>query len=88
MYGSFEFLEDTLGVRFLTDYDTYVPNKNEVTLFSYDKTYVPQFPQRAYLNTAVFSNKKEYVAHMRFNTDYCVMPENMGGNTNLHDHRH
>ena len=84
MYGSFEFLEDTLGVRFLTDYDTYVPNKNEVTLFSYDKTYVPQFPQRAYLNTAVFSNKKEYVAHMRFNTDYCVMPENMGGNTNWH----
>lgn len=81
MYGAFEFIEQTLGVKFLTADYTYVPKRDTVTLWSYGKSYVPAFTQRAYLNTAVHSNEYEYVAHMRYNTDYCVMPENMGGST-------
>ncbi len=81
MYGAFEFIEQTFGVKFLTADYTYVPKKDTVTLWSYGKSYVPAFSQRAYLNSAVFSNKYEYVAHMRYNTDYCRMPENMGGST-------
>ena len=79
MYGAFEFIEDTLGVKFLTDDYTYIPKKDSVILYEYDNTYKPAFAQRAYLNTAVYSCDTEYVAHMRYNTDYCVMPENMGG---------
>ena len=81
MYGAFEFIEQTLGVKFLTADYTYVPQRDTVMLWSYGKSYVPAFSQRAYLNSAVFSNKYEYVAHMRYNTDYCLMPENMGGST-------
>lgn len=81
MYGAFEFIEDTLGVKFLTDDYTHIPQKDSVVLYEYDKTYQPAFEQRAFLNTAVFSGDTEYVAHMRYNTDYCVMPENMGGTT-------
>lgn len=85
MYGAFEFIEHTLGVKFLTYDYTHVPSSDKIILNSYDKVYKPAFQQRAYLNTSVFSNKYEYVAHMRFNTDYCFMPENMGGTTSWHD---
>ncbi len=85
MYGVYEFLEDTLGVRYLTHEYTYYPTGLErVDLYSYDKAYVPLFPQRAYLNTPVFQNDFEYVAHMRFNTDYAVMPSYMGGSSLWH----
>ncbi len=85
MYGAFEFIEHTFGVKFLTEDYTHVPSSSEIMLKSYDKTYRPAFRQRAYLNTSVYSKKYEYVAHMRFNTDYCPMPENMGGITKWHD---
>lgn len=85
MYGAFEFIEHTFGVKFLTEDYTHVPSSSKITLYSYDKTYRPAFKQRAYLNTSVFSKKYEYVAHMRFNTDYCIMPENMGGSTKWHE---
>ncbi len=85
MYGAFEFIEHTLGVKFLTYDYTHVPTLSKITLNSYDQAYTPAFKQRAYLNTSVFSKKTEYVAHMRFNTDYCIMPESMGGTTAWHD---
>ena len=85
MYGAFEFIEHTFGVKFLTEDYTHVPSSSEIMLKTYDKTYRPAFKQRAYLNTSVFSKKYEYVAHMRFNTDYCIMPENMGGSTTWHE---
>ena len=85
MYGVYEFLEDTLGVKYLSyDYTYYPTGLNEVNLYSYDKAYVPLFSQRAYLNTPVFENDYEYVGHMRFNTDYCIMPSNMGGSSLWH----
>ena len=85
MYGAFELIEHTFGVKFLTEDYTHVPHSSEIMLKTYDKTYRPAFKQRAYLNTSVFSKKTEYVAHMRFNTDYCPMPENMGGSTKWHE---
>lgn len=85
MYGVYEFIEDTLGVKYLTHDATYYPeNLKEVSLYSYDKAYVPLFAQRAYLNTPVFKNDFNYVAHMRFNTDYAVMPSYMGGSSLWH----
>ncbi len=85
MYGVYEFLEDTLGVKYLSyDYTYYPTSLKEVNLYSYDKAYVPLFAQRAYLNTPVFKNDYECVAHMRFNTDYCVMPSYLGGSSLWH----
>lgn len=85
MYGVYEFLEDTLGVKYLShDYTYYPTSLKEVNLYSYDKAYVPLFSQRAFLNTPVFYNDYEYVAHMRFNTDYCIMPSYMGGSSLWH----
>ena len=81
MYGAFEFIENTLGVKFLTNDYTYVPKSNSIILKEYDKSYAPLFKQRTYLNTAVDRDDVEYTAHMRYNTDYCEMPDYMGGST-------
>lgn len=81
MYGAFEFIENTLGVRFLTDDYTHVPKSDSILLKTYDKSYAPLFRQRTYLNTAVDKDDVEYTAHMRYNTDYCEMPDYMGGST-------
>lgn len=81
MYGAFEFIEQTLGVKFLTYDYTHVPKSSSIILKEYDKSYVPLFRQRTYLNTAVDHDDVEYTAHMRYNTDYCEMPDYMGGST-------
>ncbi len=81
MYGAFEFIENTLGVKFLTNEYTHIPQSDSIELKEYDKAYAPLFRQRTYLNTAVDQDDYEYTAHMRYNTDYCKMPENMGGST-------
>lgn len=81
LYGAYQFIEETLGVKFVSQDYTYIPKKDKVLLYEYDKTYVPIFPQRAYLNYAVFYNDYDYVAHMRYNTDYCIMPSYLGGST-------
>lgn len=81
MYGAFEFIEQNLGVKFLTYDYTYVPTVTQVVLKGYDKTYVSPFRQRVYLNTPIWYKDTDYVAHMRYNTDFCNMPENMGSST-------
>lgn len=83
-YGVYEFLENTLGVRYLSGDYTYYPTLDKANLYSIDKTFVPSFSGRAYLNTPVFQNNFPYVSHMRFNTDYAVMPENYGGSSLWH----
>ena len=81
LYGAYEFIETTLGVKFLNYRYTHIPHLEEVPLYSYDKTYVPMFAQRAYLNTSVFEHDQLYTSHMRFNTDYCQLDNLYGGST-------
>ena len=81
MYGAFEFIENTLGVKFLTNDYTHIPQSDSILLREYDESYAPLFRQRTYLNTAVDRDDVEYTAHMRYNTDYCEMPDYMGGST-------
>lgn len=82
LYGAYQFIEDSLGVKFLTNYYTHIPELSSVNLYDYDKAYVPCFDQRAYLNGAIFQKDIEYCSHMRFNTDYCRLPSSLGGSTN------
>lgn len=81
LYGAYEFIENTFGVKFLNYRYTHIPQRETIDLYSYDKTYVPMFSQRAYLNTSVFRHDQEYAAHMRFNTDYCQLDSVYGGST-------
>lgn len=81
MYGAFEFVEQNLGVKFLTADYTHIPSATTVTLKGYGKTYSSPFRQRVYLNGDVWNQRQDYVAHMRFNTDFCNMPDYMGDST-------
>ena len=81
LYGAYEIIEKLLDVRFLTYDFTYIPTKTSVPLYSFDKLYRPLFEQRSYLNSPVFLNDKDYVSHMRFNTDFAPLDEKYGGYT-------
>lgn len=81
LYGAYELIEHTFGVKFLNYRYTHIPQTNSISLYSYDKTYVPMFSQRAYLNTSVFNHDQVYTSHMRFNTDYCQLDDIYGGST-------
>ncbi len=81
LYGVYEFVEDTLGVKFLNYRYTHVEEQDVINLYKMDNLRVPYFQQRAYLNTPVFQHNTEYVRHMRFNTDYCPVDETNGGYT-------
>ncbi|MBQ7994982.1 MAG: DUF4838 domain-containing protein [Bacilli bacterium] len=85
-YGAIQFIQDTLGVKFLNYRYTHIPKLDSVELYASDKTYVPMFSQRAYLNTPVFNHDQEYTAHMRFNTDYCMLDKAYGGSTSWCDY--
>ena len=81
IYGAYEFVEDTLGVKFLNYRYDHIPSINEVKLYAYDETKAPVFQQRAYLNTPVFNKQQDYAVKMRFNSDYCPIDDTMGGYT-------
>lgn len=81
LYGSYQFAEDVLGVRFLTYDTTYLPRLNEVKFKSYDRTFIPVFTHRNHLTTSSYgstSSNVAYTAHMRYTSQYCKMPANKG----------
>lgn len=78
LYGIYQFLEDSVGVRFLTYDHTYVPNTSALTIACTDFTYSPPFSFRwsYYRQNA---DHPELAARLRVNT---VTPdEKFGGNT-------
>lgn len=82
--GTFEILESTLGVRFLSGDDTYVPsNVKDVPLYQYDRCYAPLLKHCLYLNAYDYNNstsKALYMAHQRFVGEYCDKPSYLGEN--------
>jgi hypothetical protein len=82
--GTFEILESTLGVRFLSGDDTYVPNNvSEVPLYQYDKAYAPLLRHRLYLNPYTYgssTSKALYCAHLGYAGEYCDKPSYLGEN--------
>ena len=85
LYGVYQFLEDGLGVRFLTYEHTHVPKAAEAKIPCGEYTYKPPFSFRwSYYREN--SNQPELAARLRVNT---VTPdEKLGGNTpqNLINH--
>ena len=72
LYGVYEYEEKNLGIKFLSETYTYVPvtNKQIATLtLAQEKTYVPAFAYRTYMNNGVGMDGDEnvkYSSHLRF----------------------
>ena len=85
LYGVYQFLEDGLGVRFLTVDHTHVPDATAAKIPCGEYTYEPPFSFRwSYYREN--SNRPDFAARLRVNT---VTPdERLGGNTpqNLINH--
>lgn len=81
LYGVYDVLEYMCGVKFIMDDCTYIPKAENLELFEADRTEIPAFQYRVFLDPLVFAdNEKEYFAHRRFTTEYITMDESFGGN--------
>ena len=81
IYGVLDFLEYHLGVKFLTADDTYIPDKENALVYQCDRTEIPAFEYRLFLDADGFYNENpEINVHHRFTSEYLKIPEDMGGN--------
>ncbi|MBQ6831399.1 MAG: DUF4838 domain-containing protein [Oscillospiraceae bacterium] len=81
IYGVLDFLEYHLGVKFLTADCTYIPNAEQAVVYACDRTEIPAFAYRVYLDADSFYNRDpEFQVHHRFTSEYLNISEDMGGN--------
>ncbi len=81
LYGVYDFLEYFLGVKFLTADVTYVPENPSASVFKADRTEIPAFDYRVYLDPSSFYNDStELTTARRFTSEYLKIPESAGGN--------
>jgi len=78
LYGVYQFLEDELGVRFLTHDHTHIPDATQVQIPCREYTYKPPFGFRwSYYKEN--SDRPEFAARLRVNT--VTTDEKLGGKT-------
>lgn len=81
IYGVLDFLEYHLGVKFLTSDCTYIPDGEQAMVYACDRTEIPTFTYRVYLDADAFYNRDpEFQVHHRFTSEYLKISEDMGGN--------
>lgn len=81
IYGVLDFLEYHLGVKFLTADCTYIPQGEQAMVYACDRTEIPAFNYRVYLDADCFYNTNtEFQVHHRFTSEYLNISEEMGGN--------
>lgn len=81
IYGVLDFLEYHLGVKFLTSDYTYIPGGEQAVVYACDRTEIPAFHYRVYLDADAFYNRDpEFQVHHRFTSEYLKISEDMGGN--------
>lgn len=81
IYGVLDFLEYHLGVKFLTSDCTYIPDGEQAMVYACDRTEIPAFAYRVYLDADCFYNTNpEFQVHHRFTSEYLKISEDMGGN--------
>lgn len=84
IYGVLDLVEYMLGVKFLAEDYTYIPNNADAKSYFVDKVSIPAFRYRAYLDDAVFANKnKDYIISRRYTSDYVTLTEGQGGNIKM-----
>ena len=81
LYGVYDIIEYFFGVKFLTADYTYIPDNPNAEIYKSDRTSIPAFDYRAYLNTTVFNNTaKDYFTQRRFTSEYISLGDEYGGN--------
>lgn len=81
LYGVYDFLEYFLGVKFLTADATYVPENPSACVYKADRTEIPAFDYRVYLDpSSFFNDSTELTTARRFTSEYLKIPESAGGN--------
>lgn len=81
LYGVYDFLEYFLGVKFLTADVTYVPENQSARVYKADRTEIPAFDYRVYLDpSSFFNDSAELTTARRFTSEYLKIPESAGGN--------
>lgn len=81
LYGVYEILERFLGVRFLTERETYVPCRKEMIVQDCDEKCVPAFAMRVYLVGGVHQDwvEPDFYVRSRTNDSFTQMDEAHGG---------
>lgn len=81
IYGVLDFLEYHLGVKFLTADYTYIPDAEKALVYQCDRTEIPAFEYRLFLDADSFYNENpEINVRHRFTSEYLRISEDMGGN--------
>ena len=79
LYGVYTFLEDCLGVRFLTPDHTHVPRVTEdAAIRPLDKRFSPKFSYRFYGSGEIHQDRV-YAARMRANSSFGQVEAGLGG---------
>lgn len=81
LYGTYEFLEKMVGVKFLAPDETYVPSLAEVPVFETDLVSVPAFRLRTYLDYMEhpLGFDEEFSAHSRNLSNWNTFSDRFGG---------
>lgn len=81
LYSVYEFLEQQLGIRFLTPDETFIPRQKTITVEPLDFRYSPQFETREILYSLGAS--PEFAARIRANGHWKKIPMEYGGHNRL-----
>ena len=81
LYGAYDFLEYQLGVKWLTADTTYIPETAGAQVYASDRTEIPAFDYRVYLDpSSFFNDSTEFTTARRFTSEYLKISESAGGN--------
>ena len=83
LYGVYEFLEKTVGVKFIAYDYTYIPSEKTIPLYETDVTEIPDIQNRCYLSNQLMFNN-EFAAHMRMTNEFLTPMEKYGGGLELY----
>ncbi len=81
LYGTYEFLEKMVGVKFLAPDETYIPSLSEIPVYETDLLSVPAFRLRTYLNYMEhpLGFDEEFSAHSRNLSNWNTFSDRFGG---------
>ena len=78
LYGVYDFLEKFIGVRFLTQTSTYIPEKDEIYVHDLTVKEAPTFSMRTFLSKQIVSDPL-FGAHTRMSSVWAPSMEAYGG---------
>lgn len=78
LYGTYDFLEKNLGIRFLTADTTYVPKLECIKLHEMNTVEIPAFPIRIYLTAPMYTDSL-FLARMRYGSELVNASSQYGG---------